>query len=163
MQLKFHEEYDMNVLGQLKEKEKTQLRVKRLIEDAIVPTRDTEFSSGLNLHALTDYSVDFQSMTIVHTGIAVEIPEGYFGLLVVNEDLGTKHHIRLSTGASIISSDFHDEICIPLQSDVVVTDTEDVISNFYYIKKGSKVAQLLIVPCMLLDPIEVSTVSGTSN
>lgn len=141
-----------NVLGELSLREKHTLRFKKTHPDAITPTRGTEFSAGLDLYSAGEYFVGSEDSSMVETGIAVEIPEGYVGLLNIRSSLGAKRHLRLSNCQGIIDSDYRGSIKCAIYND----NSEPAI-----IHKGDKIAQLVVVPYLYLDPMEVDELDDT--
>ena len=141
-----------NVLGELSLREKHTLRFKKTHPDAITPTRGTEFSAGIDLYSTDEYLIDSECSKMVDTGIAAEIPEGYVGLLNIRSSLGAKRNLRLANCQGIIDSDYRGSIQCAIYNDSV----EPAI-----IHKGDKIAQLVVVPYLYLDPIEVDELDET--
>lgn len=102
---------------------------------AYVPTYAHEGDAGLDLRARTDMKVKPGKVAFVPTGVAVEIPEGYAGMLHLRSGWATKHHVMLANGTGIIDSSFRGYIQIPLAS----RDMKTV-----KIKAGERIAQLVI-------------------
>lgn len=126
--------------------------------------RGTEHSAGIDLYAanlvlpngdlrtekfLTYMYID--SAATIGTGVAVEIPQGYFGLVAVRSGLGFNSDAWTHMG--VIDSDYRGEIKIRLH-----TSTQTCTINKY-----DRIAQLLIVPCFLGVPTEVSELSETER
>ena len=68
------------------------IAVKKLDQRAILPTYGSEFSAGADLYAIADEDIVIQpnETKLVHTGLAMEIPEGYAGLIYARSGLATK-------------------------------------------------------------------------
>ena len=68
------------------------VKIKKLNENAVIPTYGTEYSAGADLYALLDSTVEIapHETTFIHTGISVEIPEGYCGLIFARSSMGAK-------------------------------------------------------------------------
>ena len=120
-------------------------------EKAKLPTRAHAMDAGLDLYALEDNAVPLGSTVVIDTGISVNIPEGYVGLIQDRSSLAAK---GLRTGAGVIDAGYNGRIKIVLHN---ITNSEDTVletyddfttlaSRGYNVKAGSKVAQLLIVP-----------------
>ncbi|MBE5740123.1 MAG: dUTP diphosphatase, partial [Clostridiales bacterium] len=68
------------------------IAVKKLDERAVLPTYGSEFAAGADLYALLDDEVVFapNETKLIHTGLAMEIPEGYAGLIYARSGLASK-------------------------------------------------------------------------
>lgn len=155
------------------------LKIKKLSEDAILPTRGTADSAGLDLYALEDVIIDPQSNKPIHTGIAMSIPKGYVGLLFARSGLATKQLLRPSNCVGVIDSDYRGEVILNLYNDntnveerfvqissdpnvgrnVIVSSKE----NSKQIKKGDRVAQLVLVPYIAPNTIECNQLDKTDR
>ena len=130
------------------------MNYKKLVENAKEPTRGTPGSAGWDLCAIEEVIVPPNgTASKVRTGIAMEIPEGFFGLLVPRSSMGRKG-VRLSTGASIIDSDYRGEILAFFWNDSNTT---------YTIKPGDRVAQIVLIPYGQTSMAEVEELSETDR
>ena len=70
----------------------TKMNIKKLNERAILPTYGSEFSAGADLYACLEEAVTIEpgEAVLIHTGIAMEIPVGYAGLIYARSGLATK-------------------------------------------------------------------------
>ena len=84
------------------------MNIKLLHPDAVVPTRGTSSSAGLDLYAIEDTIIYPGDNAVIPTGIAIEIPNGWFGLLTHRSSLAFKVDTIASLG--IIDSDYRGEI-----------------------------------------------------
>lgn len=114
------------------------LKVKKLNPNAIVPTRGTKYSAGLDLYAEINESVTVNPSEIVKipTGIAVELPQNTAGFIFARSSLGTKHGISPANAVGVIDSDYRGELIVSL------------INNFtqsYTINPHDRIAQLVII------------------
>ena len=127
---------------------------KKLNENAIVPTYGTEYSAGADLYLLPgeNITVEPHKTVLVHTGIAMEIPEGYCGLIFARSGLATKRGLAPANKVGVIDADYRGEIMVALHnhSDAPVT-----------LDGGERVAQLAIVPFLKAEFAEVSELSDT--
>lgn len=104
----------------------------------------TDGSAGIDLRCYMDgcrgrgARLTAGVVTFFGTGVAVAIPSGYVGLIVMRSSKSAKDGILLANQVSVIDSDYRGEIKLPLTTD----RTQGV-----YIANGERVAQLLIVPC----------------
>ena len=115
------------------------LKIKKLNENAIIPTYGTEYSAGADLYNLpsTPVTVPAHGTVLVHTGIALEIPEGYCGLIFARSGLATKRGLAPANKVGVIDADYRGEIMVSLHNH---TDSEAAVDG------GERVAQLAIVP-----------------
>ena len=114
------------------------LKVKRMSDTAILPTRGSEKAAGIDLYA--DIHEPFITIApfqtkIVGSGIACEFPEGYWGMVVPRSSIGIKRGINLANGSAVIDEDFRGEIKLALYNH---TD-HDVI-----VERGERVAQMIL-------------------
>lgn len=127
------------------------LKIKKIKESAIVPTRATEGSAGMDLYACIDSPITIESgqRTIIPTGIAVALPSNDYAVFIfARSGLGIKHGVSLSNGVGVIDSDYRGEICVGLinQSD-----------KSYTVKPNDRIAQMVVMP------ICVPTITPTDN
>ena len=123
------------------------LQVKRLSEDVKLPTKAYEGDAGWDLYSCEDVHVTmhFQSksdLLEVHTGVAVAIPEGYYGQIMCRSGLGRKGW-RVHPG--VIDAGYRGEITIFIQNHRM-TQHNMHEGQKLDIKKGDKIAQMLILP-----------------
>ena len=115
------------------------LQVKKLKENAIIPTYGTEFSAGADLYALEDSSVTIgpNETKFIHTGICLAIPAGYVGLIYARSGLACKKDLAPANKVGVIDSDYRGEIIVALHNH----GGEERI-----IESGERIAQLVITP-----------------
>ena len=130
-----------------------ELKVKLLSENAILPTRGSNGSAGLDIYAAESVTVMHGDIRMIHTGVAMEIPEGHFGLLVVRSSLG-KNGVRMATGASIIDSDYRGEVMVCLCNDGIYPRK---------IEKGERIAQIILQPYLKAEPAQVEELSKSDR
>lgn len=128
----------------------------KLDEKAIIPTIATDGAGGWDFCALHDVVIPPRSQTIIGTGIAAEIPQGYEGLIRGRSGFSKRSKCLLSDdyiierranrNAGVIDADYRGEIGVMLSN---VTDSDVTIT------KGQAFAQMVVVPC-LTDAVEVS-------
>ncbi len=129
------------------------LNIKKLNENAIIPTYGTEFSAGADLYNLDNYVViQPHATTLIHTGIAIEIPEGYCGLIFARSGLATKRGLAPANKVGVIDADYRGEVMVALHNH---SDSSAEISP------GERVAQLAIVPFLKADFQVVYELSDT--
>ena len=87
----------------------------KLEENAIVPTYGTPFSAGADIYALPNGDIEIKSgeTKLIHTGIAMQIPEGYGGFIFARSGIATKRGLAPSNKVGVIDSDYRGEIMVP--------------------------------------------------
>ena len=115
------------------------LKVKKIKQDATIPTKAHENDAGFDLYALNTQGDNTDLPTpirIINTGIAMEIPEGYFGLIKPRSGLSAKEGIDVLAG--VVDSGYRGEIKVVLQSSNA--------RGIRVIARGEKIAQIIILP-----------------
>ena len=131
------------------------VNIKKLDERAIIPTYGTEFSAGADLYALLDSAIEIppHGTTFVRTGISVEIPVGYCGLIFARSSMGAKRGLAPANKVGVIDADYRGEIMVALHN-----------HNFFLnqtIAPGERIAQLAIVPFLKAEFEEADELSDT--
>lgn len=143
------------ITGQYKEITMDTLNILRLTETAIIPTRATNGSAGYDLYADIKDSITIMPNKCekISTGICIEISEySIVGLVYPRSGLATKFGIILSNCVGVIDSDYRGEIIVSLWN------TSDIP---YTIRKGDRMAQLVLTPILTPELNEVSKLSQT--
>ena len=109
------------------------LLVKRLNENATLPTKGSKLAAGWDIYADADYFVPHREQVVVGTGIAVGIPPGYYGRIAPRSGLAFKQKFNVHAG--VIDRDFVHEI-------KVILFNHDHLNH--EIKKGDRIAQLIL-------------------
>ena len=131
-----------------------EIKIKRLNKRAKIPTFGTEFSAGADLYCAEEHEISVCSgqKCSIGTGISMEIPEGYVGLVFARSGLACKNGLRLCNSVGVIDADYRGEIKVVLHN-----DSEYVRE----IKPGERVAQMIIMPYPKVSFIEVEDLSDT--
>jgi len=127
------------------------LKVKKLTGSAQLPTRGTPGSAGMDIYSTEDFTLWPGDIKMIHTGVAVEIPEGYAGLLMTRSSMG-KIGVRVAAGANCIDRDFRGEVMVCLRNDG---------QYLYQANRGERVAQLVIIPYLDCIPIAADELTPT--
>jgi dUTP pyrophosphatase len=130
-----------------------ELRVAKLNDDAVVPTRAHEGDAGLDLYACEAAHIGPGERWAVRTGIGVEIPDGHAGLVLPRSGLAREHGIALVNAPGLIDSGYRGELQVLLLN----TDPAEV----FRLEPGDRIAQLLIVPIATPQTVEVEALSET--
>jgi dUTP pyrophosphatase len=123
------------------------VRFSRIHEDARAPVRGSAGAAGYDLHAAEDVVIPARQRKLVHTGIAFEIPQGYYGRVAPRSGLAAKHGIDVLAG--VCDEDYRGEVCVILinhgDADFAV-NTGDRIAQFIFEKIGVPADGLEEVP-----------------
>jgi len=139
-------------------KEKMNVRIKKLSENAIIPTYGTPFAAGADLYACIDEKTDIApgETKMVGTGIAMEIPEGYVGLVFARSGLACKKGLAPANKVGVIDSDYRGEIKVALHNHNISGDALSVES-------GERIAQISIVPYLKAEFEECDSLEDTDR
>ena len=133
-----------------------EIKIKLLKENSKIPTVGSLESAGSDLYAAESKPIKIGPYTskLIHTGIAIEIPQGYFGAVFARSGLATKQGLAPSNKVGIIDSDYRGEILVSLynQSNVLRV-----------VNPGDRIAQLIIMPYMKTEFITVDSLTDTSR
>ncbi len=128
---------------------------KKLNENAVVPTYGSEYAAGADLYACTGgETVTFLSgeTKLIKTGLAMEIPEGYAGLIYARSGIANKRGLAPSNKVGVIDSDYRGEIMVSLHNHSNETQS---------IADGERIAQLVITPFLKVEYTETDELSDT--
>lgn len=141
------------------------LKFKRLNDDAILPTRAHLGDAGLDLYVTEDVTVQTGVVTIAPTGLAVEIPFGYVGLVHPRSGLAFKHGITVVNAPGTIDAAFRGEIKVALTTVeyAAMYTHRPSDPSVIRIEKGDRIAQLVIQKVELPVPIWVNELSDTDR
>lgn len=115
------------------------VNVKKLNENAVMPTYGSLFAAGADLYALLDSEtvIEPQQTLLVHTGLSMEIPEGYAGLIYARSGLASKRGLAPANKVGVVDADYRGEIMVALHNHSAKPQT---IAPF------ERIAQLVIAP-----------------
>ena len=99
---------DSNRLNDSVEAELNVLSFKRLDPRATLPTRGSSHAAGLDIYSIEDVAIEPKHRALVQTGLAVAIPEGYYGRVAPRSGLATKQGLDVLAG--VIDADYRGEI-----------------------------------------------------
>ena len=130
------------------------INIKKLTETAKIPERGSAFAAGYDLFADLKEAVEIKphETLMINTGVAMEIPEGYWGGIFARSGLAAKESLRPANCVGVVDADYRGPICVALHNDGEVTRT---------IMPQQKVAQLVVVPFLTVEFEEVSELSDT--
>lgn len=133
-----------------------ELKIKKMRDNAILPTRGDSESAGVDLYACIDESVTIlpKRTAWIPTGIACDFPEGYFGLVLPRSSVGAKRRLTLANTAGVIDHSYNGEIMMVFENDSDVYQT---------IEPGERLAQMILLPYITYDIIETDTLIETER
>jgi dUTP diphosphatase len=131
------------------------LKVAQLEEGATLPSRAHEGDAGLDLYAHEAAHLGPGERWSIGTGIAVEIPDGHAGLVLPRSGLARDHGIALVNSPGLIDSGYRGEVRVLLLN----TDPAET----FRIEPGDRIAQLVIVPIIRVEPLEVDDLSESAR
>ncbi len=116
------------------------VEIKKLNENAVIPTYGTEHSAGADIYALIEegyVTIAPGETKMLSTGLAFAIPEGVVGLIVARSSLGTKRGLAPANKVGVIDSDYRGEVRVVLHNHSSIPQT---------VENGERIAQMLFVP-----------------
>ena len=133
-----------------------EIKCKRLTETAKLPERGSALAAGYDLFAdLTEPRVILEHSTeMIGTGIAVSIPEGYFGGVYARSGLSAKEGLRPANCTGVIDADYRGEIRVALHNDT---------GEARIVEPGQKIAQLVVQPHLSVEFSETDELSATER
>ena len=142
------------------EQEVLKVRFKKLVENAVIPTYKTVGAAGMDVTAIRTEVIDYGNQLKAYTGIAVEIPKGYVGLLFPRSSVVTTNN-RLGNCVGVIDSDYRGEITLVFDN---VNIDGDLISDYdYSYQAKDRVGQLVILPFPKVELEEVEELSDSER
>lgn len=116
-----------------------EVKIKKLREDAIIPTRGSEQSAGYDLYACCDdiIIIDPHKTEKIGTGLTIQPPKGYFGAIFARSGLATQNGLRPANAVGICDQDYLGEYIVALHND---TDECQVVYS------NDRIAQLIFLP-----------------
>ena len=130
------------------------IAVKKLDERAVLPTYGSEFSAGADLYALADEEIVIQAgeTKLIRTGLAMEIPEGYAGLIYARSGLASKRGLAPANKVGVVDADYRGEVMVALHNH---SNTEQKVAPF------ERIAQLVVAPFLKATFTQAEELSDT--
>ena len=130
------------------------INIKRLTDSAKLPDRGSAFAAGYDLFAdvTEDVTIEPHQTKMIGTGLAMEIPEGYFGGIFARSGLSAKEGLRPANCVGVVDADYRGEIKVALHND---GEVQRVVTP------AEKIAQLVVVPFLPVSFNEVKELSDT--
>ena len=117
------------------------MRVKKLRENAIIPTYGSPDAAGADLYACLedDVTIEPGKTVFIPTGLAMEVPKGYAGLIYARSSMGTKRGLAPANKVGVVDSDYRGEVMVALHNH---GQQPQVVAH------GERIAQLLVTPVL---------------
>lgn len=124
------------------------MNIKFLNEYAKVPTRGSSYAAGYDLYAAINEPITiFPGTTVsVTTGLAMEIPEDFFGAIFARSGLATKRGLRPANCVGVVDADYRGEVIVAIHND------SDKVQQ---INPGERIAQMVFLPYRSMGNFEV--------
>ena len=135
---------------------KQTVRYQKLDLRAVVPSYGSAAAAGADLYAVLDAPLTLKpgETVLVHTGLALEIPEGYAGMVFARSGLATKRGLAPANKVGVIDADYRGEVMVSLHNH---SNAEQTVEH------GERVAQLVILPFLAADFLEAESLSDTDR
>ena len=132
------------------------VRFKKLNDLAKIPTRGSKFSAGYDLYAATDEDIQIppHSTVKIGTGLAMELPIGWFGAIFARSGIATKRGLRPANCVGVCDADYRNEYIVAIHNDSNETMT---------VQSGERIAQLILLPYQDIDFKEVNELNNTDR
>ena len=133
-----------------------QINIKKLKENATIPTSGSKYAAGYDLYACIDEPITIKphETAKIGTGLAMEIPEGYFGAVFARSGLATKQGLRPANAVGVCDADYRGEYIVALHNDSEFEKT---------IKPNERIAQLIVMPFLPIEFNEVNELTDTDR
>ena len=133
-----------------------EIHVKKLRPDAALPVRGSRSAAGADLRACLDGPVTVSpgETVFIGTGLALEIPEGYAGLVYARSGLACKSGLAPANKVGVVDADYRGEVKVVLHNHGPAPVT---------VSPGDRIAQLVVTPVLMADYLETDELSDTGR
>ena len=130
------------------------LGFKRIHPDATLPAYAHASDAGMDVRSVEDLTIPAGRRALVHTGLVMELPRGYEAQVRPRSGLALKHGITVLNTPGTIDAGYRGEVGV-------------ILANFgdadFAVKKGDKIAQIVIAPVTQPEIVEVADVNATDR
>ena len=132
------------------------VNIKKLNENAVIPTYGSEYSAGADLYACIDSEVTILpgETKLIKTGLAIEVPEGYGAFIYARSGLASKRGLAPANKVGVVDADYRGEVMVALHNHS---------SEAQAIAVGERIAQMVIAPFLKAEFNEVDELSSTER
>ena len=133
-----------------------QIAIKKLGENATLPVYGSEYAAGADLYACIDgeITVNPHETAFIPTGLALELPVGYAGLIYARSGLASKRGLAPANKVGVVDCDYRGEVTVALHNHSSIPQTVAV---------GERVAQLVITPYITAEFVQTEELSETAR
>lgn len=132
------------------------VNIKKLKENAVIPSYGSEFAAGADLYACIDKDIIIApgETVMIGTGLAMELPVGYAGLIYARSGLASKRGLAPANKVGVVDSDYRGEIIVALYNHSGTVQT---------VAQGERIAQLVITPVIQVAFSETAALDETQR
>ncbi len=132
------------------------VNIKKLNKNATVPTYGSQFSAGADLYACNEEPIVIKphQTVLVKTGIALEIPEGYAGLIYARSGIASKRGLAPANKVGVVDSDYRGEVMVALHNHSSIVQE---------IEPNERIAQVVVTPFLKVDFCETDELTDTAR
>ena len=132
---------------------KYNVKIKKLSEKAVIPTYGSPYSAGADLYsAMDEITIAPGETVLVKTGLALELPIGYAGLIYARSGLASKRGLAPANKVGVVDCDYRGEVMVALHNHSNIPQT---------VAAGERIAQLVIAPYIVAEFEETNELSDT--
>ena len=133
---------------------KFDLRIKKLRDNAQMPTYGSEYAAGADMYAAIDEAVTIQpgETKFIPTGLAFEIPEGYAGFIYARSGLACKKGLAPANKVGVVDADYRGEVMVALHNHGKEAQT---------VEAGERIAQMIIAPFVAVNYVFADELDDT--
>ena len=120
------------------------IKIKKLKDNAVIPTRGSEYAAGYDLYACIDEPIKiYAEQTVkIGTGLSIAVPDGYFGAIFARSGLATKEGLRPANCVGVADSDYRGEYIVALHNDSATVRV---------VEPSERIAQLVVMPYLAVE------------
>lgn len=132
------------------------VNIKKLNENAVIPSYGSEFAAGADLYACIERDIIIApgETVMIGTGLAMELPIGYAGLIYARSGLASKRGLAPANKVGVVDSDYRGEIIVALFNHSSTAQT---------VAKGERIAQMVITPVIQVAFSETGSLDETKR
>lgn len=131
-----------------------EIKIKRLYEDSIIPTRGSEYAAGYDLYAHEGAIIKPHETAKIGTGVAIQPPKDTFGAVFARSGLATKQGLRPANCVGVCDYDYTGEYIVALHNDSNEERT---------IEAGERIGQVVFIPYINVSFVEVDELEETER
>lgn len=131
-----------------------EIKIKKLYEDSVIPTRGSEYAAGYDLYAHEGATIKPHETAKIGTGVAIQPPKDTFGAVFARSGLATKQGLRPANCVGVCDYDYTGEYIVALHNDSNEERT---------IEAGERIGQVVFIPYVNVSFVEVDELEETER